>query len=89
MWHNKSVQIMPWYIISRSEAIFSSLVVKPAPKSAAEFGRFRRFVLPICWVSEFRRFVLPICRVSEFRRFILPTCWGFWDSRTPDWEVSL
>ena len=35
--------------------------VNPAPKSAAEFGRFRRFVLPICWVSEFRRFVLLIC----------------------------
>ena len=37
---------------------------KPTPKSAAEFGQFRRFVLPICWVSEFRRFVLPICGVS-------------------------
>ena len=33
----------------------------PAPKSAAEFGRF---FLPICWVSEFRHFVLPICGVS-------------------------
>ena len=36
----------------------------PPPKSAAEFGRFCRFVLPICWVSEFRRFVLPICEGS-------------------------
>ena len=46
------------------------------PKSAAEFGRFCRFVLPICWVSEFRRFVLPICWVSEFCRFLLPICEG-------------
>ena len=37
---------------------------KPAPKSAAEFDQFRRFVLPICWVSELRRFVLPVCGVS-------------------------
>ena len=37
---------------------------KSAPKSAAEFGRFRRVVLPICWVSEFCQFVLPICGVS-------------------------
>ena len=37
---------------------------KPAPKSAAEFSRFRRCVLTICWVSEFRRFVLPIRGVS-------------------------
>ena len=41
----------------------NSATRKPAPKSAAEFGRFRRFVVLICW--------------------------GFWDSRTPDWEVSL
>ena len=36
----------------------------PPPKSAAEFGRLRRFVPPICWVSGFRPFVLLICRVS-------------------------
>ena len=72
------------------------------PKLVAEFGRLRRFVLPICWVSESRRFALPICSVSV----ILPICsanswgfcdfaasfcrlWGFWDSRTPDLEASL
>ena len=26
----------------------------PPPNSAPEFGQLRRFVLPICWVSEFR-----------------------------------
>ena len=36
----------------------------PPPKSAAEFGRPRRFVPLICWVSEFRPFVLPILWVS-------------------------
>ena len=36
----------------------------PSPKSAAEFGRLRRFILPICWVSGFRPFVLLICGVS-------------------------
>ena len=36
----------------------------PPPKLAAEFDRLRRFVLPICWVSEFRRFALAICGVS-------------------------
>ena len=36
----------------------------PPPKSAAEFGRPRRFVPPICCVSEFRRFVWPILWVS-------------------------
>ena len=36
----------------------------PPRKSAAEFGRPRRFVLPIWWVSEFHRFVLPIRWVS-------------------------
>ena len=34
------------------------------PKSAAEFGRPRRFLLPICWVSGFRPFVLLICGAS-------------------------
>ena len=36
----------------------------PPPKSAAEFGRLCRFVLPICWVAGFRSFVLLICGVS-------------------------
>ena len=36
----------------------------PPPKLAAEFGRPRRFVPSICWVSEFRRFVLPLLWVS-------------------------
>ena len=36
----------------------------PPPKSAAEFGRLRRFVLPICWVSGLCPFVLLICGVS-------------------------
>ena len=36
----------------------------PPPKSAADFGRLRRFVLPFCWVSGFRPFVLRICGVS-------------------------
>ena len=36
----------------------------PPPKSAADFGRPRRFVPPICWVPEFRRFVLPILWLS-------------------------
>ena len=36
----------------------------PPPKSAAEFSRLRRFVLPICWVSGLRPFVLLICGVS-------------------------
>ena len=36
------------------------------PKSAAEFGRPRRFVPLICWVSEFRRFVLPFLGFCDF-----------------------
>ena len=53
------------------------------PKSAAELGRLRRFVLLIGCVPGFCRFVLPIRWVSV----ILPICsadllgvLGFWDT---------
>ena len=37
----------------------------PPPKSAAEFGRPRRFVPPICWLSAFRQFVRRFVGISS------------------------
>ena len=54
-------------------------ITPPPPKLAAEFGRFCRFLLPICWVSV----ILQICSADLLDFCIFPICsadlFGFCD----------
>ena len=86
----RAVGIAPkWKPLMESLAlkVCSGAYPNPPPKSAAEFGRPRRFVPPICWVSEFRRHALPILWVSVILPICSPICWDFFADL--GWGVAL